>query len=194
MNSHPPTLNSSRAISVELFVVALIFVVGFASRFLLGGIPNFKPIAALAIFGGFYFQRATLGLFVVISILMVSDFFIGGYDVTIAMAVYFSLGLGCWLGHRLASMESCCFVSQYARIVGSALLMGAVFFVLTNLAVWGAWYPPTLEGLVACYVNGLPFFKFTLAGNVFFSVGVFAVYDLVKVVACARRAAVAESV
>ena len=175
-------------------MVALIFVVGFASRFLLGDIPNFKPIAALAVFGGFYFQRATLGGFVVIAILMVSDFFIGGYDVSIAMAVYFSLGLGCWLGHRLASMESCCFMSHYARIVGSALLMGTVFFVLTNLAVWGAWYPPTTEGLVTCYVNALPFFKFTLAGNVFFSVGVFAVYDIVRVIVSARRVPVAESV
>ncbi len=180
--TNPPCQNPStpRALKFEFLVLALIFVIGFSSRFLLGDLPNFKPVAALALFGGFYFQRSTLAVLGLVAILMVSDFFIGGYSLSIALTVYFSLGLGVWLGSRLKESESRGLVARYGSIAAASLLMAVVFFVLTNLAVWGQWYPATMEGLVACYVSAIPFFKYTLAGNLFFSVAVFATYDLVK--------------
>ncbi len=174
----------NRSLAVELSVLALIFVVGFASRFLLGDIPNFKPVAALALFGGFYFQRSTLAVVGLVAILMVSDFFLGSYPLPIALSVYFSLGWGCWLGRRIGNARTGAnsgFAHRYGRVTGAALVMAGVFFVVTNLAVWVMWYPQTTSGLKACYVSAIPFFKYTLASNLLFSVAVFAVHDIVQV-------------
>lgn len=185
--------DTPRSLKVELLVLALIFVIGFSSRFLLGDVPNFKPVAALALFGGFYFQRSTLAVLGLVAILMVSDFFIGSYSLSIALSVYFSLGLGVWLGRRFKGSQSfngnssSSLFTRYGGITAASFVMAVVFFVFTNLAVWGAWYPTTLEGLVACYVSAIPFFKFTLAGNLFFSVAAFATYDVIRSVS-ARRA------
>lgn len=170
--------DTPRALKVELLVLALIFIVGFSSRFLLGDVPNFKPVAALALFGGFYFQRSTLAVLGLVAILMVSDFFIGSYSLSIALSVYFSLGLGVWLGRRFKGSKASKPFARYGSVAAASLVMAVVFFVLTNLAVWGAWYPATFEGLVACYVSAIPFFKYTLAGNLFFSVAAFGTYDL----------------
>jgi len=164
-NSPNQTAGNTRSLKVELLVLALIVVVGFSSRFLLGDLPNFKPVAALALFGGFYFQRSTLAVLGLVAILMVSDFFLGSYPLAIAVSVYFSLGLGVWLGRRFKGSESS-HCARYGGVAAASLVMAVVFFVFTNLAVWGAWYPATFEGLVACYVSAIPFFKYTLAGKV----------------------------
>ncbi len=185
---------STRSLKVELLVLSLIFVVGFSSRFLLGDLPNFKPVAALALFGGFYFQRSTLAVLGLVAILMVSDFFLGGYTLSIALTVYFSLGLGVWLGRRFKRSESRSLPARYGGVATASFVMAVVFFALTNLAVWGAWYPATLEGFVACYVSAIPFFKYTLAGNLFFSVAAFGIYDVAKSILAKRTSSVQSSV
>ena len=51
---------------------------------------------------------------------------------------------------------------------GGAVVAGAtIFFLVSNLGNWFAFMQPlTLEGLILCYVNGLPFFgQAILAGN-----------------------------
>jgi len=181
--------DAPRSLRIELAVLALIFLVGFSSRFLLGDVPNFKPVAALALFGGFYFQRSTLAVLGLVAIMMVSDFFIGSYSLPIALSVYFSLGLGVWLGRRFKGNESNGHLSRYGGVATASLMMAVVFFVFTNFAVWCAWYPTTLESLIACYVSAIPFFKFTLAGNLFFSVAAFGTYDLARAILSQREQA-----
>jgi len=192
-NSPRKTSHTPRSLKVELLVLALIFVVGFSSRFLLDDLPNFKPVAALALFGGFYFQRSTLAVLGLVAILMVSDFFLGSYPLAIALSVYASLGLGVWLGRRFKGSESSNHFTRYGGVAAASLVMAVVFFILTNLAVWGAWYPATFEGLVACYVSAIPFFKYTLAGNLFFSVAAFGTYDLVRAMLAKRTPAAVPS-
>ena len=192
-NSPRKTSLTPRSLKVELFVLALIFVVGFSSRFLLDDLPNFKPVAALALFGGFYFQRSTLAVLGLVAILMVSDFFLGSYPLAIALSVYASLGLGIWLGRRFKGSESSNPFTRYGGVAAASLVMAVAFFILTNLAVWGAWYPATYEGLVACYVSAIPFFKYTLAGNLFFSVAAFGTYDLVRAMLAKRTPAAVPS-
>ena len=179
IHSPDQSMKNQRSLKLELLVLALIFIVGFASRFLLGDLPNFKPVAALALFGGFYFQRSTLAVFGLVAILMVSDFFLGSYSLSIAVSVYFSLALGVWLGRRIKESQSSNHLSRYGRVALASIVMAVVFFFVTNLAVWGAWYPVTCEGLVACFASAIPFFKYTLGGNLFFSIAAFGIYDLV---------------
>ena len=56
---------------------------------------------------------------------------------------------------------------------------GLAYFALTNFSVWlrGHLYPPTTEGLIACYTAALPFLKNLLLGNLVFSAVLFGVFS-----------------
>jgi hypothetical protein len=68
------------------------------------------------------------------------------------------------------------------RVGGAALVASLSFFLVSNLAVWAVWemYPKTLAGLAACYVAALPFFRHSLAGDLFFTVVFFGLGALVE--------------
>jgi hypothetical protein len=50
----------------------------------------------------------------------------------------------------------------------------------TNVVVWTChdWYPHTPEGLFACYVQAIPFFRSMLAGDVFYAAVLFGAHAL----------------
>ena len=84
--------------------------------------------------------------------------------------------------------------SSALRVGGAALAASVSFFLLSNFAVWVVWeqtYPRTLAGLAACYVAALPFFRHSLAGDLFFSAAFFGLGALVEGV---RSRATAERV
>ncbi len=64
------------------------------------------------------------------------------------------VGLGFWL-HSTGTL---------VPIAGAAVAGSVLFFVLTNFGVWalGSLYPTTGDGLLACSVAAIPFFRTTL--------------------------------
>lgn len=68
------------------------------------------------------------------------------------------------------------------RVLGAAILSSILFFIITNFGVWfsGNFYPKNVEGLVACYIAGIPFFKGTLLGDLFYSSLMFGVFELAQ--------------
>ncbi len=62
------------------------------------------------------------------------------------------------------------------RLVGTALAGSVSFFLLSNFATWACWnmYPKNLGGLMTAYAMGLPFFRNALAGDLFFTLVMFA--------------------
>jgi hypothetical protein len=59
-----------------------------------------------------------------------------------------------------------------------AIASSLAFYVLTNGAVWYAWYPHTAAALVRCYTVALPFFANGLAGDVLFAAAFFGLFSL----------------
>ena len=57
------------------------------------------------------------------------------------------------------------------------------FFLVTNFAVWfGAdtvTFTSDFKGLMTCYMDALPFFGYTLVGDLFYSLGIFGMHALV---------------
>ena len=51
----------------------------------------------------------------------------------------------------------------------SILLSSLIFFIVTNFGVWLIGYPNTLKGFLACYVAAIPFFGWTIVGDLFYS-------------------------
>jgi hypothetical protein len=63
--------------------------------------------------------------------------------------------------------------------------MSTAFFVLTNGAVYlmGQWYPSTWSGLANCYSAGVPFYRATLMGDLFFTgvlVGGYGAFETIQ--------------
>lgn len=135
-------------------------------------IPNFTPIAGLALFGGAYLNRK-YALLVPIAAMLVSDFFIGFYSPVVMFSVYGSFLLtgiiGLWLAKRKTP----------ANIILAAISSSILFFVITNLAVWYMWYPRNFVGLTTCYALAIPFFRNTLLGDIFYAGVFFGGYELV---------------
>ena len=156
-----------------------IVVVGIASRLWLIDMPNFKPIAALILFGGFFFRKSWVPILAGVFVMAISDLQLGVYQWQIALCVYASLalscGLGIWVRNSLQTQQSDRILpaigsGQVGRFAVASLVMSTVFFLLTNGAVWcSGWYPQTGEGLLACYSAGLPFYRATLLGDLFFT-------------------------
>ncbi len=179
---------------IELAVFLLIVAIGVGSRFWLLDWPNFKPIAALCLFAGFMFSRYFYAIAACFCILMISDWQLGGYQWQLAVTVYSSMAIACGLGWLIKTrIVAECGVGLSKLHLGgfvlASLTMSTVFFVLTNLAVWqfSQWYGPGIEGLVACFVAALPFYRWTLAGDLTFTLVILGCYQAVSVLVQARK-------
>jgi hypothetical protein len=151
-----------------LFLLALA-ALAVASR-LVPHPANFAPVAALALFGGAYFDRR-FSFLLPFAVLLVSDVFIGFYQgVAWVYGSFFLVNLvGWWLRDR----------RRVAPIAGATLAGAVLFFAVTNFGVWmgGGMYTPDLSGLIDCYVAAIPFFRNTLAGDAFYVALLFGVTE-----------------
>jgi len=163
---------------------ALVFVVLLAlclAGRLMEHMPNFTPVAAVALFGGFYFRRRWMALTLPLLAMLISDCSLGFAHWGVMASVYVAMAAPVaarrWLKQKLSVWR------VGAAAVGSAFF----FFIMTNFAVWlfGGAYSHDLAGLFMCYAAGLIFFKFTLGGNLVWSGALFGAYLL-----CDQRMAV----
>lgn len=140
--------------------------------------PNFAPIAALAMFAGVYASRISKWhLLTPLGAMLLSDAMLGFYEWKIMAVVYgsfFAIGL---LGLLIRMFEA-----RLQTVVLGTLTGSILFFLTTNFAVWAfsGMYAPTLDGLLLSYYMALPFFKFTLLGDLFYVSLFFGVYALVQ--------------
>lgn len=168
---------------LEVAVFLLIVAVGVGSRFWLADFPNFKPVAALCLFAGFFFRSYAIALVALVSVLLISDWQLGSYQWQVALAVYGSMAIACSLGwlikkrlsHHLSGISG----RQLGGFVLSSLIMSTTFFVFTNFAVWQfcGWYAGDPEGCIACFSAAIPFYRWTLMGDLTFTLVIVGVYQ-----------------
>jgi hypothetical protein len=155
----------------KLINPTLIILIAVLAR-LVPHVPNFTPIAAMALFGGAYLNRG-YALLIPIAALLLSDLFIGFYSPLVMVSVYGSFALtglvGLWLRKRKSP----------ANTIFAASVVSILFFLTTNFAVWlGGWYPANFAGLIESYTMALPFFRNTLLGNLFYTGVFFGGYEV----------------
>ncbi len=155
------------------YAVAFVLILGAAMSRMVPHIPNFTPLAAIALFGGFYFDRK-FAFIAPLGAMLVSDYFIGFSSDW--MFVYGSLLA---IGAMAVMMQS---RKSAAVVAGTTLASTALFFAVTNFGVWAmqAWYPKTAAGLIDCYAMALPFLRNSAAGDVFYVAAMFGIYELVS--------------
>ncbi|WP_254512173.1 DUF6580 family putative transport protein [Anatilimnocola floriformis] len=179
---------NKRSLAVELLVLAALITLGAGVRIVLGPeMPNFAPIAAISLFAGYFFQRTILALLAPWVSMLASDAVLGGHEWQMMLVVYFMLTLPiAWslVLRRVLKIERTSSTGSLAlsvgALIGCSLVSSVLFFLVTNFA-WFPWsdlYPHTVDGLVTSYQRGLPFFRNTLCGDLFFAVGLFGSYAL----------------
>ncbi len=162
-----------KKISPNFWVVTLmVFVAAFVR--LLPHPPNFAPIAAMALFGGAYFNKKSFAFIIPLAALFLSDVVIGIYSY--AWMVYLSFALIVVLGIVMLKKVS------VKNLIFASVTASVSFFAITNFGVWalGTLYPKTPAGLLASYTAAIPFFQYSLLGDLFFVGAMFGVYELVK--------------
>ena len=144
--------------------------------------PNFSPVEAVALFGGAYFADRRLALLVPLVAMALSDIVIGFHG--LLWLVYGCIAVSTVMGFALRGKVG------VTRVVGFSLAGSILFFIVTNFGVWlgSTMYPQALEGLMACYVAGLPFFKNTVLGTLFYAGLLFGGFALLRARAPQLRA------
>jgi hypothetical protein len=184
----PEPLQGNDSVTRQTWTECLIFAglvaAGAGARVLFRDLPNFAPIAAIALFSGYFFRSPAVALAVPLVAMLASDAVIGGYEwqmmavvyAMLALPVAFRLPLRRWL--RIEGQSLGQTLTAMAGLLGFSLLSSVLFFLATNFA-WWPWndlYEHNVAGLLRSYANGLPFFRHTLAGDAIFAVALFGGY------------------
>ena len=161
-----------RLVNPRLGLVIALIVSAAAARLALAGVPNVSPLAALALFSGASLADRKLALLIPVAALFLGDLVLGLHNTMLFVYGAFALTVlvGVGLSRRM----------RPGWIFGASLLSSSLFFAITNFGVWavGDFYPPTVDGLVACYIAAVPFFYYTIAGDLFFTALIFGVYAI----------------
>ena len=154
----------------KYILVFLLIVVTSFSNVLLSNIPNFSPVASVALFSGFYLSNKKIALLVPIICMLISDYFIGFHS--LMWAVYLSFSVTVVIGFLMKKANG-------KLIFLNSIFSAVLFFIITNFAVWalGSFYSKDFTGLLTCFSMGIPFLKNTLLSAVIFSSILFGGYE-----------------
>ena len=162
----------------RLKVITGMIAVGALCR-LLPHPDNFAPIGAMALFGGCYISNKRMAFIIPLGAMLLSDVLlqlINGTGFHLGMIwVYGAFALITCLGFFLRGREQCQTI-MVASLVGSML-----FFVITNFGQWATgYYGYTCEALTKSFIMGIPFFRGTVMGDLFFNLVLFGSFALAR--------------
>lgn len=171
----------------KIWLIALFVLSAAAIRVVLSYMPalaNFSPVAAMALFGGYYFRDKRTAFSLTMLIMFLSDTVLElafrfnlrdypGFHPAMPY-VYIGFFMVVVIGGILRN-------TQPLTLGGASLLSSVIFFIISNLGVWmtGS-YPATWDGLLLCYEAAIPFFRYTLLGDLFFVGVMFGAFELAK--------------
>lgn len=177
----------SESMNKKSILIITGFIVLAALTRLLPHAYNFTPLGAIALFGAAYFTDKKWALMIPLAAFWASDLLLNNisyaayYDgftwfTSDMLYTYGSIAMIVVLGYYLLKKIT------FGRVLGGALGASVIFFIVSNFGVWvsGTMYPLSVEGLIACYTAAIPFFHYTIAGNVIYSAVLFGSYEWIK--------------
>lgn len=142
--------------------------------------PNFTPLAALGLFAGAISLRPKLAGVAIVAAMLVSDLFLGFHSLmpVIYGCLLANIAIGAFFVRGGSDSKFSFNLNSVGRVVGGSLMGSVLFFVVTNFAHFLAFYPMTGTGLVSCYTAAIPFFQYTLSGDLVYSGVLFGAFAL----------------
>ncbi|ULQ53128.1 DUF6580 family putative transport protein [Flavihumibacter fluvii] len=167
---------------VLLIVVAAIYRIVPARPF---GLISFAPHIAMALFGGAVIKDRKWAFALPIFSMFLSD---------VLFQVLYVNGLSSTPGFYAGQITNYVLFAGLTlvgfaikritipAVLTASLVAPTLYFIFSNFFVWtaGAGFerPKTLEGLLACYADGLPFYTSSIAATLMFSTILFGGYYL----------------
>lgn len=151
----------------ELSVFGLLLAIGVLGRWV-QPTWNFTPLTAVTVLGAFYFRQLMPAVLLPMGVLALSDVLLPSHDsLPVLMSVHLMMIVPLLLGRTARRTDG------WQRGVCLALggfVPATAFFLVTNFAVWffQSAYEKSLEGLATCYAAALPFYRWMLAGDLFY--------------------------
>ena len=153
---------------------------------------NFAPMGAASIFSGAKLNKRYIFLIVLLSA-FITDYallYINPFSDQVlnlsklhspfatmhatTFFVYLSFMISAGLGLMLRGKKF-----GWLKLGTLSLASATLFFLITNFGVWATGsYARDLSGLMMSYEMGLPFFRATLASELFYSFSIFGLYQL----------------
>jgi len=168
------------------FLLALILGVGILRLYI--PIPNFSPIAAMALTGGYLLGKNKWAFIVPISGLFISDLFLGlvskanaDYLFSISFVfVYISSILTVLIGSYVKKSGS------WTKLAVAAIFSSVIYYLITNFGAWlyDPIYTKDMAGLLQSYAAGLVFYKQQFFGSFFFNHVMATLFFTFLIVAC----------
>ncbi len=165
---------TTKIFSARFIFITSAIIIAATSR-LFPHIPNFTPIAAMALFGGVYFSDKRLAFIIPLLAMFISDVALelitgwGFHNTIVYVYVAFILTsiIGLYVKRNTTS----------SSILGASVLSSLLFFIITNFGVWAATgMLGGAAGLGATYALGIPFFAPTVLGDLFFNTLLFGAF------------------
>jgi len=151
-----------------LLITSIIFIAVFSR--LLPHIDNFTPIAAIALFGASCLDDKRLAFLIPLISMFISDIFLGFHSTI--LYVYVSFILTSFIGISIKE-------NNIKNITMASLASSVLFFMITN---FGHWISTGKEiSLVETYIAGIPFFRMTLIGDLFYTFILFGAFYFAQI-------------
>lgn len=188
--SQKENITRTHSITSEILLAIGLVVLGVLLRVAFGDIPNFAPVAAIGLFSGFCLSRKTIAIVIPLAIMLISNIWFGGYHWLVMLSVYACYMVmpfaGSFLKNAFRSQTSGFKSAVATRLAAIAVAVSGslLFFVVTNLAVWMSASDQTIW---QCYATAIPFFRYTLCGDLFFTFAIFASFDALMVLVPMRK-------
>ena len=164
-----------------LFSILVIFLI--AGSRLIPHTDNFVPVFAMILFSTVHLKNKWNAILISIGALWLSDLYInnwGRYADYHNEFLLFSSPIN-YLAYILIALIGIQMFKKsisLPKVFSSSLLAGIIFFIVSNFSVW--LHPLYVKSLWACYIDAIPFFRATLASNIFFSILLFGGYYLLQ--------------
>lgn len=148
---------------------------------------NFAPIGAMSIFGAAYFSDKKFSFLVPLFAMFVSDLFVNNliYGSFYGGFMLFTPGFYWMYGSIALIVLAGIFILKKVNtknVIAGSLSASVIFFLVTNFGAWlgNPVYPQGIEGLFMSYAAGIPFFHYTVLGDLFYSGVMFGAFEYAK--------------
>lgn len=149
----------------KVIAAVLLIALGVSGRLLID-IPNFETITVAALLAGSLLGGPWIALVGLLSV-AISDIWIGNELILLyTWSAWSVMGLFGWILRKRNTKP----LRHALELTGTGMLAHLFFYAWTNFGVWhiGHLYPHTLNGLMASYIAGLPFLKYSLISTALF--------------------------
>jgi hypothetical protein len=148
----------------------LLFLVAFLERTVWDLGPNIELVTTVMILATFYIGKKE-AFWLIAVVMILSDLVLGNTNIF----------LFTWSGFLIPVLL---IKKLHNPLSGLGIGLGSnlFFYIWTNFGVWtlDSWgmYPKTIQGLVSCFINGLPFLKYQFTSTLLFLPFGFVIFEL----------------